>query len=217
MSKKQKTARDMKQPLTQDFYSVDESLIEDVPLTPLIVEELATLAKCYRKKNPANRAKLWTEFRQSQTVETPEPDTEEPPGEESRAKEAAEIGPLGRFIHYPLTPVRPKIEGNLNQKFVAWIRAIPSPDLETADPFHFVPGILRSSFDVMRLELDSRVNTEVRDLEWTGVFKTHGFTRLPVFIEHPLWEFPCFKSPRFYVVLAQDPLRIFLNYFVHPS
>ena len=217
MSKKQKTARDMKQPLTSDFYSVNEALIEDVPLTPLIAEELAALAKCYRKKDPKNRTKLWKEYQQSQTVErSSSPEAEENP-EESRVQEVQSLGPLARLIHYPLTPVRPDIEVNINKVFVDWIRALPWHDLEGANAFEFLPGIQRESFEVMRLELETRLDTVVNDFEWDKLFKSHGFVRLAVTIQHPTCPFPCFKSPRFYVVLAVDADLIFLNYFVHAS
>jgi hypothetical protein len=214
MSKKQKTAKDAKQPLTEDFYSVSEGLIEHVPFTPLIKEELQKIAQCYRKKNPENRKKFWNEYQQSQTVERPPSPTSDEDKPESRVEEVKELGPLARLIHYPLTPVVAKSATNIDVEFSAWIRALPPSGCDSLDSFKFLPSNMHQSFEFMRLTLESRLDTAMSGLRWEQLVKPHGFERFDSRIEHPNYVLLSFNSSQFYLFLVFLPNGPFINYFV---
>jgi hypothetical protein len=217
MASKLKTQADVKQPLTSDFYSTREHLIEDVPLTPEVQEELDVIARCYRKKNPENRKKLWLEYRQSQTVERDSSASDEPDVPESRAAEADALGPLARFIHLPLKPLKSDIQVEMDVDFADWLSKIPSSGIPELDPFEFLPDEKQSSFEVIRLALEPRLDSFMAETTWEQLLKAHGFLRFSCYIKHPTVDFMAFKSPRFYVFLVMNPQGIFLNYFVHPN
>jgi hypothetical protein len=218
MSKKLKTAAAVKQPLTADFYADKEELMEDIPLTPEIEDELKTLAKCYAKKKPENRLKLWREYQQSLVVERDSSASEAEPEEpKSRAAEVAELGPLARAIHYPLRPLKLDIEVNIDQEFTDWMHALPSTGIPELDPFKFLSSQLQHSFEFMRLALETRLDSFMADTTWDQVFKSHGFMRFSCSVTHPTYSFMAFKSPRFYVVLVLNRDGIFLNYLVHEN
>jgi hypothetical protein len=221
MSKKQKTSADVKQPLTSDFYSTSEDLVENVTVTPMISEELSKLARCFAKKHPNNRVKMWREYQQSQVrdeIPSPTPE-EEGDGRdpESRAQEYADLGPLGRVIHYPLTPVPQEIVVTLDQAFTTWIHDLPQQGVESAASFQFLPDAELPAFETTRLALEPRLGTEMKPPEIDLLLKPRGFTPFPTQIKHPTCTLRSYKSQRFYVFLASTPDGCLLNYFVHAN
>lgn len=185
-----------KQPLTEDRYQ--DELVEDVPLTPEIEEELARIAQCYKMKLPNNRLNAWRQFQQSQTVE----DFPEEP-----APRTTEQSPLGRTPKPALVPIPqpPRISVSLSAA-EQWLSQQTLAQLSTAQTHED-----NSEFAFLRPTLEAAIKAPIS--EAIAYLKARTFQPYAHSIQRNDCELKLFISADFCVALVAEA-GILLNYIV---